>query len=365
MLLSYSAKAYDVEIDGIYYNLSFDKKTAEVTNQDDNFLYEPTFSHYIGDIQIPSIIEVENVQYSVNSIGNYAFSNCTQLKSIIIPASVLSIGYQAFYNCRSLSSISIPNAVTSIGDLAFYNCSGLNSLVIPNSVTIMGHSVFEKCTSLSSAILSNQLQNIDARTFYECKRLESIIIPDGIEKISGDSFYGCDRLTKIEFHCKEIGSKWFSKNTIIKTVVIGDEVTTLHEFAFLDCNNLMTVKIGKNIELIEYGAFEGCRGIQDVYCYKENVPLIYSAVFHRSNIGNATLHVPSTALDAYKTSEQWKEFGRIIPLTDDETSIYQLQVNAYTLDVNNIWYTLGGKKLDGKPMRQGIYIHNLQKVVIR
>ena len=58
---------------------------------------------------------------SVTSIGNYAFSNCTDLTSIIIPNSVTCIGGSAFSGCTGLTSIIIPNSVTSIGDYAFGN----------------------------------------------------------------------------------------------------------------------------------------------------------------------------------------------------------------------------------------------------
>jgi hypothetical protein len=64
------------------------------------------------------------------SIGDSAFSNCTDLKSIIIPNSVTSIGDCAFYDCSGLTSVTIPNSVTSIGDYAFYDCSNLKSLII-------------------------------------------------------------------------------------------------------------------------------------------------------------------------------------------------------------------------------------------
>lgn len=364
LLLPYSANAYDVEVDGIYYNLSTDTQTAEVTNLSGTYPYIPQLT-YVGDIIIPASIEVKNIQYSVVSIGNYAFSNCPQLLSITMPNSITRIGYKAFCDCSVLSSVIFSESLLSIGDFAFYDCSELKSLVIPNSVTIMGHSIFDNCTGLSSVILSNQIQKIDYHTFYNCKNLESIIIPESITNIVIGSFGECSKLTKVTFHCKEIGSNWFSGNSNIKTVVIGDEVTIINDFVFQDCNNLANVIIGKNVEMIKYGAFWGCNNIQEVYCYAEIIPILYTAVFHRTNISNAILHVPVTSIESYKTTSPWNEFGIIQPLTEEESDICQPHVNTPLDDVKNVWYTLDGKKLDRKPLKSGIYIRNQRKIVIR
>lgn len=107
-----NADAYNVKIDGIYYNL-FDKdKTAEVAS---NRLCS-------GDAIIPETVTYNDNQYSVTSIGYYAFYGCRELTSINIPNSVTSIGYSAFRYCSGLTSITIPNSVTSIGYEAFYDC---------------------------------------------------------------------------------------------------------------------------------------------------------------------------------------------------------------------------------------------------
>ena len=114
VVFSTSALAYDVKIDGIYYNLISKGKTAEVTkNVEDK---------YSGDVVIPSSITVEGQEYPVASIGKDAFSYCSGLTSVTIPNSVTSIGEDAFRDCSDLTSVTIPNSVTSIGDYAFYLC---------------------------------------------------------------------------------------------------------------------------------------------------------------------------------------------------------------------------------------------------
>ena len=111
VFFSISSSAYDVEVDGIYYNIS--ETTAIVTRG--------TY-YYSGDIVIPESITFGNSKYSVTSIGSSAFWYCSGLTSVTIPNSVISIGDHAFMHCSGLTSITIPNSVTSIGEETFAYC---------------------------------------------------------------------------------------------------------------------------------------------------------------------------------------------------------------------------------------------------
>ena len=103
-----SASAYDVEVDGLYYNLNVTKKTAEVTYKEQ---YEASYS---GRVEIPSSIVIKEVEYKIERIGDYAFYDCSGLTSITIPNSVTSISGYAFYGCSGLTSVTIPNSVTTV-----------------------------------------------------------------------------------------------------------------------------------------------------------------------------------------------------------------------------------------------------------
>ena len=109
-----------------------------------------------------------------DSIGDYAFQNCTSLTSITIPDSVTSIGDDAFYGCSGLTSINIPDSVTSIGDHTFRGCSGLTSITIPDSVTSIGDSAFYGCSSLTSVTIGNGVTSIASCAFYGCSDLTSV-----------------------------------------------------------------------------------------------------------------------------------------------------------------------------------------------
>ena len=96
-LLPLVASAYDLEIDGIYYNIT-SNTDVEVTSG----------GSYSGSITIPSTVTNNGVAYSVTSIGNKAFYGCSSLTAITIPASVKSIGWYTFADCSRLTSITIP-----------------------------------------------------------------------------------------------------------------------------------------------------------------------------------------------------------------------------------------------------------------
>ena len=152
---------------------------------------EPT-----GDLVIPASVENGGTTYSVTSIGNYAFANCS-ITSVTIPNSVTSIIDYAFYGCSELTSVTIPNSVTSIGTNAFNGCSGLTSVTIPNSVTTIGDYAFQDCSGLTSVTIPNSVTTISYRTFNRCSGLTSVVIPNSVTNIGTNAFNGCSNLKTV------------------------------------------------------------------------------------------------------------------------------------------------------------------------
>lgn len=141
---------------GLDYDiLSTEDKTCEVDDCSSN----------LSTVVIPSTVVNNGTTYTVTSIGNYAFSDCSSLTAVEIPSSVTSIGEWAFYRCSSLTAVEIPNSVTSIGNYAFYGCSKLTAIQIPSSVTSIG-----------------------SHAFSECERLHSVTIGTGVLSIGSDAF---------------------------------------------------------------------------------------------------------------------------------------------------------------------------------
>ena len=128
----------------------------------------------ITTANIPATVTYQGTDYSVTSIGNFAFNTCTSLTSVTIPNSVTTIGSGAFFDCESLTSITISNSVTTVGSGAFAFCSSLTSVTIPNNVTSIGEEAFYNCSSLSSVTLPESITSIASGAFNGCSFLQNV-----------------------------------------------------------------------------------------------------------------------------------------------------------------------------------------------
>lgn len=108
------------------------------------------------------------------SAGKGTFSNCTNLKSIILPNGLMYIKQNCFEDCKSLTNISLPDSVISISNNAFWNCSGLTSITIPEAVTSLHHDAFYNCISLTSVTIPERVTSIEQYAFRNCSSLTNI-----------------------------------------------------------------------------------------------------------------------------------------------------------------------------------------------
>ena len=80
------------------------------------------------------LVDVDMTAY-VQTIGDYAFFDCSNLERVNIPYGVVSIGAGAFAGAN-LQSVDIPASVTAIYSGAFANNRRLDSITIPTSVVV-------------------------------------------------------------------------------------------------------------------------------------------------------------------------------------------------------------------------------------
>lgn len=226
-----------------------------------------------GNLIIPATVKDGDMEYSVTSIGMFAFSECSELTSVTIPESVTSIGDYAFYWCSDLTSVTIGNSVSSIGNSAFYQCSNLTSVAIPGTVTSIGGSAFYQCSSLTSVTIPGSVSSIGNTAFEKCSGLKSFKVADGESEIS----FGAYALASCPIEDLYLGRNWTyagsgALSTGIKTLTLGDKVTALPANAFSGCTGLTSVAF--NAEKCNSVGSQAFPASIDSFTFGENVQII-------------------------------------------------------------------------------------------
>jgi hypothetical protein len=106
-------------------------------------------------------------------VPSYCFYYDSNLQYIELPDSVTEIGQEAFSHCTRLVSIDLP-AVTKIGQEAFASCS-LKIVNLPSAVSLSSYGTFSGCNSLTTVTLGSNLTYI-TNVFSGCRKLAEINI---------------------------------------------------------------------------------------------------------------------------------------------------------------------------------------------
>lgn len=132
----------------------------------------------------------------LDTISKYAFADCTNLVKVgiengndfILPASVEKIEENAFEYCSNLKTSDLLancNSLVTIGDNCFVG-TGFESINLPSNINTIPDGAFKNCTSLKTIPL-NEVTIISANAFSGCKVL-SITIPEKITEIGKSAF---------------------------------------------------------------------------------------------------------------------------------------------------------------------------------
>jgi uncharacterized protein YjdB len=168
------------------------KKDVTDTSSVNDFQYEIDMNgvrivKYIGiggDVVVPDQIDGR----AVTAIGDYAFSHCTSLKSIILPNTIHSIDGDAFWGCTSLEQITLPEQLQIIAPNAFWECSALTSIDLPDTLASIGYGAFGRCDQLTSITIPKLVTSLDHYTFGSCLNLFKIEIPETMTYMADDAF---------------------------------------------------------------------------------------------------------------------------------------------------------------------------------
>ena len=257
-----------------------------------------TITGYSGNataLYIPDEID----GHEVVAIGDRAFQNRTDLRTVMIPDSVEKIEFEAFYNCINLKIVDLSSNLTTIGYDVFGNCKSISKIEIPKSLkkfdgtwgrgTNLSYGAFGGCSNLKtvnfeagSAIvcaalfmgcdgieeieLPDTITEIGDSAFKSCKNLNKVIIPESVTKIDGDAFAECSGLVDIKMHegINTIGSRAFYKCDRLLDIVIPDSVEKIEFEAFRGCDKLENIKLSENLTIVGYGVFGDCKSISKI-----------------------------------------------------------------------------------------------------
>ena len=128
------------------------------------------------------------------------------------------------------------------------------------------------------------------------------------------------------FPISSIAFNAFWNCTGLTSVTIPNSVTEIGYWAFEGCTSLTSVTIGNCVTYINLGAFYNCHILHSITCLAETPPSS-DAAFNYDTYYNATLYVPASSLEAYRTTAPWSLFYDIQPI-EEEYSV--------TLDETNL-----------------------------
>jgi len=288
-------KVYD-ESSKMYFELDDETLTAIVVENNSG---SDNYNYLSGKVTIPAEITYSAKDYTVTTIGKYAFRNNTTITEYVLPENLTSIGNGVFIDCASLTSITIPKNVTSIGDEAFNACYSLSSITCyAVEPPVLGEYVFanidrkniplyvpkasidkykaaEQWKDFRIEAASNMcgdhlfweikdgvliitgygdmwnwegLGDNYAPWYDDSKNITSIQLPEGLTSIGDCAFYYCDALESI-------------------TIPAG--VTSIGEYAFLVCDALESITIPAGVTSIGTYAF-ACYALKTINVAAEN-----------------------------------------------------------------------------------------------
>lgn len=241
---------------------------------------------------IPTVIRVGMYSMHPKEMTNAAFQQ-TGIKSLDMRARIRTIPQNAFMFCTDLEMVKFH------GDAPHF----------------IEASAFRGCTKLRLVEgLPAQLKYIGDDAFNQCLALTEIYIPKDVEYIGPRAFNYCQSLSKVEFatgHFRRIPEECFNCCDKLREITIPEGVESLGKNAF-NYSGLEKITLPATMRAL----YDGCLSqtpLKDIYIHATTPPGV-GRVFTGRQINSIVLHVPASAIDAYRADPFWRLFPHIQPL---------------------------------------------------
>ena len=226
--------------------------TGDVAMDDYEYNSETLFAPWV--IEYKDIIEHVVIADGVKSIGEAAFQNCKNLKTVEIPNSVTVIKMAAFHNCESLEAVDLPDNLEEIGWGAFYN-TGITSITIPGTIMMFSESWVADCKNLTEITLEDGMPCVIQTLATYSANLKTVNLPNTVKTIGWAAFYGC---------------------TSLETFVVNEGATRIMDMAFYDCTSLTKLYIPASVTTIDKDIFGSAKDTVTIYCKSGSVAESYA-----------------------------------------------------------------------------------------
>lgn len=153
-----------------------------------------------GDVRIPDGIEVIAASAFNHVFGYFApdmYPSEHDITSVVFPKSVALVNNTAFGHRRYIRSIGFENDHTKIGPCAFSYCTSLTNVKLPANLEVLDTGVFQSCAFAEIEIPAS-VRLIDSDAFNRCSNLTSIVIPEGVVEIGDCAFVYCTNLSDVK-----------------------------------------------------------------------------------------------------------------------------------------------------------------------
>lgn len=221
---------------------------------------------YLGKVAYCYVGDTEHLtNYTIRegtvSIADGVFQNCRELTTVRLPNSLRSIGIKAFGECESLESIIIPRDVEYIGREAFKHCYNLASITLYNNIEVIGQQAFDDTEWYKNIIGEKDYYHYDYAvadtTATDSDDYE--VAPTNVETDNGNY--------SIDGNFVYIGSVLYGTKKEVPygtSLAVKEGTKGIAEYAFNNCNGLVSVSLPSSIMCVGEGAFQNCKGLERV-----------------------------------------------------------------------------------------------------
>jgi uncharacterized repeat protein (TIGR02543 family) len=269
----------------------------------------------------PTLIQNVTLGNHVTTIGEYAFSGCSDIARLVIPNDVTSVGQYAFQNCASLTSMTLPDSITSLAKGIFSHCTGLKTVQLNiDALTAIGDEAFQGDSSLQEFDLSGLLlTSIGASAFQDCSSLSGTLsLAAQLTSVGALAFSGDTGFTGVVFNCplSLIGDGAFTGDSNITAYTFNYSLVSCgwdsnHYATFwgtqlgLDASWVQEVEIGPEVRTISAYAFENLPNLTSV-TFHEGVTSIAAYAFSADNLSEIILpdSVTTIGIGAFSDNAQ-------------------------------------------------------------